>query len=138
MPTWVERSKSKTGKHAYLRVAFVLDHAGRVVKEYKPSGGVPDVYSRGEGEEVNVEYGGEEIVAVLEMKKNFRGRVEGKVEVYDRGKLVYRAVYRKLKLRGSFGDPAYHFFVKKLFEYLKIPVKRENAHAHLRGRRRGD
>jgi len=138
LPVWVERSKSKTGKHAYIRLAFVMDHAGRVVREYQPPEGSPEVYKRGRGGEVSVEYGGGEIVAVLELKKNLKGMVSGAVEIYERGKPVYRAVYRKLKLRGSKGDPAYHFFAKKLFEHLNIPVKRENPYAHVRGLGRGD
>ncbi|HIH90730.1 TPA: hypothetical protein HA337_05335 [Desulfurococcaceae archaeon] len=138
LPVWLERSKSKSGKHAFLRLAFVVDHSGRVVAEYQPPEGKPEVYSRGRGGEVSVPYKGEEVVVVLELKKNARDRVSGSAEVYDRGKLVYKASYRKLKLRSSYGDPAYHYFVSSVFKYLNLPVKRENPFAHLGGSRRRD
>ncbi len=134
----LERSRSKSGKHAYARLAFVMDHAGRVVREFQPPEGAPEVYAKGQGGEVSVGYGGEEVLVLLELKKNLRGHVSGYVEVYDHGKLAYKAVYRKLKLRGMEGDPAYFYFVKKLFEYLRIPVKRTNPDAHVRGSGRGD
>ncbi len=40
--------------------------------------------------------------------------------------MVFRAVYRRLKLRRSMGDPKYAWIVKLVADYLKLPVKRYN------------
>jgi len=59
--------------------------------------------------------------------KNLRGHVKGFIEVYSPdAQLLYRAVYRKLKLRYSYGDPRYAWIVEKVVDYLRLPVKNMN------------
>jgi hypothetical protein len=59
--------------------------------------------------------------------KNLRNHVKGYIEVYSNdGRLLYRAVYRKLKLRRGTGDPSYAWAVRRVADYLKLYVKNTN------------
>ena len=134
----VERSKSRTGKHKHVRLAFIMDHNAKVVERIEPREDSSEkLYKVGTAEIREVKYSPSQVLVILDLTVNSRGKVEGYAEVYDRGEPVYRAVYRKLKLRGSKGDPTYSIFVENLFKHLKLKVKRVNPDAHL-GRRRGD
>ncbi len=135
----VEKSKSRTGKHKHARLAFVMDHNARVVKVIEPTHDTAQekVYKEGLAEIKEVKYTPPQVLVILDLTVNNKGKVEGYAEVYDMGEMVYRAVYRKLKLRGSKGDPSYSVFVENLFKHLKLKVKRVNPDAHL-GNRRGN
>ena len=136
----VERSKSRTGKHKYARLAFIMDHNARVVKTIEPVQDTAQekVYKEGIAEIKEVKYAPPQVLVILDLTVNNKGKVEGYAEVYDMGEMVYRAVYRKLKLRGSKGDPSYSVFVENLFKHLKLKVKRVNPDAHLGNRRRDE
>ena len=137
----LEKSKSGSGKHAFVRLAAKVDLRTNEVKEVlQASGGSPPrTYSKGASKEVNVKYDEDEAIVVVSMVKvphpNPKRRVKGTAEVYVSGELVYKAKYVKGILRGSYGDPSYFPLVKAVFNELKIPVKRENPDAHLPRRR---
>ncbi|UXD21429.1 hypothetical protein IPA_04170 [Ignicoccus pacificus DSM 13166] len=132
----LERSKSRTGKHAFVSLAFIVDRkSGEVKESIKPKGHHPSVYVKGEGELREVEYDDNDVLVVVQMVKspqrNPKKSVKGKILVFDKGQLVYRAVYRDLKLRGSFGEPHYIRYVRSVMSLLQVPIKRENPDAHL-------
>ena len=137
----LEKSKSRSGKHAFVRLVAKVDLGTNEVKEVLQAtgGSPPRTYSKGVSKEVNVKYGDNEAVIIVNMVKvphpNPKRKVKGTVEVYVNGELVYRAKYVKGVLRGSYGDPKYFPLVKAVFKELKIPVKRENPDAHLPRRR---
>ncbi|AEM39388.1 hypothetical protein Pyrfu_1531 [Pyrolobus fumarii 1A] len=124
----VEKSKSRRGLHAIVRKVFVVSRNGNVVEVTGPRVGAAEkTYSRGEAYLVKVQPGKDDVVVYVVLVKGLRGRVKGYFEVYDStGRLVYRAVYRKLKLRYSKGDPNYAWAVKLVVEKLDIPVKKYN------------
>jgi hypothetical protein len=132
----LEKSKSATEKHAYVSVALILDKKTAEVKRIlMPHSHKPSLYAKGEGEDVEVSYGPDEILVLAQLVrtplKDPKRRVKGKVVVFDKEELTYIAVYRELKLRGSKGKPHYFRYVRAVMKYLKLPVKRENPDAHL-------
>ncbi len=136
----VERSKSRTGKHAVRDIALVVTADGRV-EEARPKARYPakPVYSRGEAYLVHVEAREGVYPVQVHLVRNLRGHVKGYIEVYGPdGTPVYRAVYRKLKLRYSRGDDRYAWVVEAVARYLNLPVKRANLHKpRPRGAQRG-
>lgn len=124
----VEKSKSRRGLHAIVRKVFIVSRDGRVREVTGPRVGPAEkTYSRGEAFRVKVEPREGELIVYAVLVRGLRGRVKGYFEVYDgKGRLLYRAVYRKLKVRYSKGDPEYAWAVKLVVEKLRIPVKRFN------------
>ncbi len=124
----MEKSKSRRGKHVIVRKVFIVSRHGEVREVSGPRlGAAEKTYSRGEAYRVRVEPGNNEVVVYAVLVRGLRNRVKGYFEVYDKdGVLLYRAVYRRLKLRYSKGDPNYAWAVKLVVEHLKLPVKRYN------------
>ena len=135
----LERSESNSGKHKYVRRAFKVDLRTLKVEEIGPKEKLsPLLYAKGWSSRTEVNLNEGEVLVVAEFLMNPQGKVKGRFTVFsNKGGILYRAVYRKLKIRGSYGDPQYYKAVKKVIEELKIPVKRENPYAHLpKGARR--
>ncbi len=120
-----ERSFSRSGKHAVRRLVLVVSKEGVREPEAKRIR-VKPLYVKGEAYLLkDVRVGEGEYLVQASFVRNLRGHVKGTMEVYTGdGALVYRAVYRKLKVRRSMGDPKYAWVVKKVVEHLKLPVKR--------------
>ena len=126
----VEKSKSRTGKHAVRDLALIVSSDGSV-REARPRARYPvkPVYSRGEAYLLHVNVGPGEYAVQVHLVRNLRGHVKGYIEVYgEDGSLLYRAVYRKLKLRYSKGDDRYAWVVEAVAKHLNLPVKRANLH----------
>lgn len=123
-----ELSKSRTGKHAVRRLILIVSkHKGVRKAECSDVKNSNKVYSRGWARECYVELGEDEYAVQVFLVKNLYGRVKGVLEVYrNDGTMVFRAVYRRLKLRRSIGDPRYAWIIKVVADYLKLPVKRYN------------
>ncbi len=123
-----ELSKSRTGKHAVRKLAFIVSKDGSIRRvECKEWLDAPKTYTRGWSRACSVELGENEYAVQVHLVKNLYGHVKGYILVYDReGNVVFRAVYRRLKLRRSFGHPRYAWIVKRVAEELKLPVKRYN------------
>ncbi len=123
-----ELSKSRTGKHAVRRLVLIVSkHKGVRKAECSDVKITDKVYSRGWARECHVELGEDEYAVQIFLVKNLYGHVKGVIEVYrNDGTMVFRAVYRRLKLRRSMGDPRYAWIVKTVADYLKLPVKRYN------------
>jgi len=122
-----ELSKSRTGKHAVRKIAFIVSKNG--VRRVDCSSGEKGVktYARGWSRICSVELDENEYAVQVHLVKNLYGHVKGYIEVYDHnGNMVFRAVYRKLKIRRSHGHPRYAWIVKRVAEELKLPVKRYN------------
>ena len=123
-----ELSKSRSGRHAVRRLILIVSRH-KDVRSAKCSKTrlVKSVYSRGWAQECVVELGEDEYAVQVYLVKNLYGHVKGVIEVYrSDGTMVFRAVYRRLKLRRSMGDPKYAWIVKLVADYLKLPVKRYN------------
>lgn len=122
-----ERSFSRSGKHAVRRLVLVVSKEGVHEPEARRVRTKP-LYARGEAYLLrDVRIGGGEYLVQASFVRNLRGQVRGVIEVYTGdGALVYRAVYRKLKIRRSMGDPRYAWVVQRVAEHLKLPVKRMN------------
>lgn len=125
----VERTKSRSGKHASYAGVFVVYPDGRVeepkVVSRKP---VRGTYARGQAASVILRPPKEGAVLVLvHMNRNLRGRVRGVMRVVDpEAREVLRVVYRKLKIRRSRGDSRFEWAVRAVADHLKLPVKRYN------------
>jgi len=122
-----ELSKSKSGKHAVRRIALIVSRDGEV----KPAKGVEEyikpVYVKGKAKKIIVNLSDNEYAVQVHLVRNIYGKVKGFIEVYDNnGSLLFRAVYRKLKLRRSMGEIKYAWIVKVVADKIKLPVKRYN------------
>lgn len=123
-----ELSKSRSGKHAVRKLAFIVSKDGGVRKVDCSNGeeGVK-TYAKGWSRVCNVELKENEYAVQIHLVRNLYGHVKGYIEVYDHnGNMVFRAVYRKLKIRRSHGHLRYAWIVKRVAEGLKLPVKRYN------------
>jgi hypothetical protein len=124
-----ELTKSRTGKHACRRIAFIVNEEGDI---RELSVGEPcepcKTYSKGEAKKLNVpDINKNEYLVTVRLVKNFRNHVSGEIIVYDAEmKPVYRAVYRKLKIRKTHGDPRYSWIPRLIADKLKLYVKRYN------------
>jgi len=121
----VELSRSKTGKHAIRRALFVIDENGDVKLVKKDGVPVKPTYVKGSASlvEINGLKKGEFLVYVV-IVRNLRNHLKGFVEVYDwEGRMVYRAVYRRLKMRRSWGNPYYSWIVRIVAEALRLRIK---------------
>ncbi|KSW12270.1 hypothetical protein CF15_05845 [Pyrodictium occultum] len=124
----MERSKSRSGKHAARSLALLVSEDGqiveprpRMVREERP------LYSRGSAYIASVAVPPGWYLVYIYLVKNLRGHVKGYIEVYSHdAQLLYRAVYRRLKLRYSRGDPRYAWIVQGVVDYLRLPVKNMN------------
>lgn len=122
-----ENSKSKSGKHHRIISYVVVDSECRPIKymvksrrEDKPT------YVVGKKFIDEIEVPDEALVIQLDFRRGIRGRVNGDMLIYDaEGKLIGRAVYRKMKVR------LVEYVSSKLLDVIrcvlrrsKVPVKR--------------
>ncbi len=125
----IERTRSRTGKHASYSNAFLVTSEGKVSEARARSRReARGTYARGSAVEALLEPPGPgEVLVAVTMRRNLRGRVHGTLVVYDgEAGEVLRAVYRKLKVRRSRGDPGYEWAIRAVMDHLKLPVKRYN------------
>ncbi|MEM0021116.1 MAG: hypothetical protein QW039_05845 [Fervidicoccaceae archaeon] len=123
-----ERSKSKSGKHAYYENAFYVSRSE--VREIDPlkKRNAPPLYKEGESTIIQPKppRSGEVIVKVR-LVRNPRGRVKGIVDVIDEnGRILLRMKYNKLKFRRSIGSAEFAWAVKNVASHLKLPIRRFN------------
>jgi len=124
----IEMSKSRSGKHAIRDLVLLVSEKGDII-EPKPRHllEVKPTYSRGTAYIASIDVPKGWYLVYIHLVKNLRGHVKGYIEVYSsEAEMLYRAVYRKLKLRFSKGNPYYAWIVRRVVEYLKLPVKRYN------------
>ncbi len=127
MPMLVEElSKSRSGRHAVRRIVLVASRSRGVRVPEGPRREARPLYAVGEARIVEPRgLGEDEVIVYVHLVRNPRGRVKGFMEVYGAdGALLYRAVYRKLKLRYSKGNPKYSWAARMAAEHIKLPVKR--------------
>ncbi len=129
MDVVAELTKSRTGKHASRKMAFIVNDEGEI---RELSVGKPceecKTYSKGEARKLTVPgIGRNEYLVTVRLVKNLRNHISGEIIVYDaRMEPVYRAVYRKLKIRKTHGDPRYSWIPRLIADKLKLYVKRYN------------
>ncbi|MEB2836158.1 MAG: hypothetical protein GSR80_000176 [Desulfurococcales archaeon] len=112
----MERSVSRTGKHAATRIVVVVRASGRVEVYSRPTrqSVAAKTYSRGYAGAVDVDLGPGDVLVVVRLVRGPSGRVSGAFSVVDsEGREVLRAVYRRLKVRLSRGDPSYSWAVER-------------------------
>ena len=126
----LESTRSRRGGHIARKAALVIRSDGSIAA-VSPSGGQPvkGTYAKGFAREVEVELAEGDTLVWVHLVRNNRGHVKGEFIVYDhRGTLLLRAVYRKMKLRRSWGDPSYSWAIERAIEAFKMDrfVKRIN------------
>ena len=130
----IEASKSRTGKHASRKLAVVY-YKNRKEVVAKPTGSrakqehLRTVYARGQSVIVEVADPDIEYIVYVELIRNLRGRVKGHLQVYDRdGRLLYKAVLRKRKIRRVSGDKQYSWLVEDAIKSIGLEgyVRRYN------------
>ncbi len=124
-----EKSKSRTGKHAYVEKAFLVSKKGGITDAKGKIIGVDKtLYSTGYARKIALGNIDENTYVVrVRLVKGFKNIVKGEIIVLDNnGFEVYKAVYRRLKLRRSHGDPKYAWIVEAVAKHLRLPVKRIN------------
>jgi len=121
-----ELSKSRSGRHAVRRIVLVASRSRGVRVPEGSRREARPLYAVGEARIVELRgLGEDEVIVYVHLVRNPRGRVKGFMEVYGAdGALLYRAVYRKLKLRYSKGNPKYSWAARMAAEHIKLPVKR--------------
>ncbi|MCC6022297.1 MAG: hypothetical protein QXH99_01380 [Sulfolobales archaeon] len=123
----VEKSQSRSGKHAFRSFYIVMDSKCNKV-EVKPKSMkvIKPLYMKGEAYEHEVLIPEGYFAIELRFVKCLRGRVKGEIIVYDsKGGTLCRAVYRKLKIRflGCM-DKSVVNIITCVVSQLKIPVKK--------------
>ncbi|AAK41181.1 hypothetical protein SULI_09610 [Saccharolobus solfataricus] len=124
MEVLLENSKSKKGKHVVRTFLFKVDSNGSIQQIELPGKPVRPTYKVGEAKIVNIPNKG--VYVYLFLLRNIYGRVMGRIIVINDGKTVLVMKYRKLKLKLIDGDDKHVVIVKRIFEQLKIPVKKIN------------
>jgi len=123
----VEKSQSRSGKHAFRSFYFIMDSkCNKIEVTPKSTKAVKPSYIRGEAYEHEVLVPEGYFAIELRFVKCLRGRVKGEIIVYDfKGGILCRAVYRKLKIRflGCM-DKSVVNVVTCIVSQLRIPVKR--------------
>ncbi|WP_338601554.1 hypothetical protein V6M85_00370 [Sulfolobus tengchongensis] len=125
MEVLLENSKSKTGKHVLRSLLFRVESNGIIQQVDLAGKKITPTYKVGEAKIVNIPSKG--VYIYLFLLRNLKGRVNGRVIVFDNGNVSLVMKYRKLKLKLVDGDEKYVNSIKKVFEQLKIPVKKINV-----------
>ena len=123
----VERSRSKSNLHKRTTLYLVLNKdCERVSYEVVDKISVKPTYSVGSAEVHKVLVPEDSFVIQASFTLDIKKRVSGEVLVLDsNGRLLCRAVYRKLKVRVTQGgDSLTTKLLKCLFDSLKLIVKR--------------
>ena len=124
-----ESSRSKRGVHVERKVALVVSREGGVRKFSRVAGAAPTTYKVGEARYVEEDLKEGEYAVQVRLVRGLKGRVNGHITVYDsKGAPVFKAVYRKGKLRRSFGDLRYAKIVETVVYTIGLDkyVKRTN------------
>ncbi|QXJ36062.1 hypothetical protein [Saccharolobus shibatae] len=124
MEVLLENSKSKKNKHILRTFLFKVDVNGAIQQIELPGKSVRPTYKVGEAKIVNIPNKGTYVYLFL--LRNLYGRVIGRIIVINDGKIVLIMKYRKLKLKLIDGDDKYVTIIKRIFEQIKIPVKKIN------------
>ncbi|QXJ29701.1 hypothetical protein [Saccharolobus shibatae] len=124
MEVLLENSKSKKNKHVLRTFLFKVDVNGAIQQIELPGKSVRPTYKVGEAKIVNIPNKGTYVYLFL--LRNLYGRVIGRIIVINDGKIVLIMKYRKLKLKLIDGDDKYVTIIKRIFEQIKIPVKKIN------------
>jgi hypothetical protein len=118
----VERTVSRRGLHAATTLIVVIRREGSVEVISKPDKTEGrGTYARGYAGKASVKLGPGDVAVHLRLVKTSSGRILGRVTVYSHeGREILRAVYRHLKVRRSWGDPAYSWAVEAAFKHLGL------------------
>jgi hypothetical protein len=118
----IERSVSRTGRHAARRVAVIIRSNGAIEVVGEPSRrGSGCTYSKGVCGVAEVRLDPGDVAVEVRLVRSHSGRVSGEFVVYDHtGSPVLVAVYRRLKVRRSRGDPSYAWAVEAAVKALKM------------------
>lgn len=123
----VERSRSKSDRHKKTTLYIVLNkNCEKVNYEVVEKVSVAPTYSVGSAEIHKVLVPEDSFVIQASFTLNIKNRVSGEVLILDSdGRLLCRAVYRKLKVRVTHGGNLLTMkLLKCLFDSLKLVVKK--------------
>ncbi|MEM3971073.1 MAG: hypothetical protein QXR34_00040 [Saccharolobus sp.] len=124
MEVLLENSRSKSNKHVIRSLLYKVENDELVQAELSGKKVMP-IYKVGDAKIVNIPNKG--IYIYVYLLRNIQGKVYGRATVIDNGNLALVMKYRKLKLKLIDGDPQYSKYIKRLFDKLKMPVKKINV-----------
>jgi hypothetical protein len=125
-----ERSESRRGLHKMRRIPLVI-RGEKVMIADGPRSSTSPLYAVGKANEISLEPRDGELYVQVDLVMNPKRRVKGFIEIYDeKGRLLIRAKYEKLKLRLSMGNPRYGRLVELVARFLNIPYKNVNWRVH--------
>ncbi len=117
----VEASKSRTGHHAERRLVLVFRGKSGIEAVASGDPGGSKTYSRGRSWTASIELGVGDVVVYVRLNRRGKAFITGWFEVYDHnGRMVFKAVLRRRKVRASMGDPSYARYVEDAIEYLGL------------------
>jgi len=118
----VERTVSRRGLHAATSLILIVRRGGKVEVISKPDKVEGrGTYSRGYAGRASVELEPGDVAVHIRLVKTPNDRILGRVTVYDHeGREVLGAVYKRLKVRRSRGDPAYSWAAEAAFKSLGL------------------
>lgn len=125
----IEKSVSRSGLHMRISTYFTISRdCSKVPSRVLDKARTKPTYAKGEAYDALVEIPPEAFLVAIDLRRNPRKRVKGDIAVYSpTGTAVFRAVYRKLKIRivECYIDlrQAYSM-IKCIVDLLKLPVKR--------------
>jgi len=126
----VERTVSRSGLHAATALVVIVRGGGGYEVITRPhKAGDRGTYARGYAGKVTVSLGPGDFAVHVRLVKTPSGRILGSFTVYNHeGREVLRAVYRRLKIRRSRGDPSYSWVVEEAVKRLGLDryVRRYN------------
>ncbi|MEM2006628.1 MAG: hypothetical protein QXG17_01580 [Sulfolobales archaeon] len=125
----VEKSVSRSGLHMRISTYFTISKdCIKVTSRVLDKAGVKPTYAKGEAYDALVEIPPGTFLVALDVRRNPRRKVRGDVTVYSSaGTVVFKAVYRKLKIRlieCHIDQSQAYSIIKCVVDLLKLPVKR--------------
>ncbi len=132
-----EATRSRSGRHRAFAAVFLVRADGSV-ERVRGGERTRGTYALGEARLVRVEPPRDGYVVHVWLVLNPRGWVKGRVSVYGEEGLLYSAIIRERKLRGSKGDPRHSWAALRVLEELGVARALRRVNVEVRGGPRGD
>jgi len=132
-----EATRSRSGRHRAFAAVYLVGEDGSV-RRVRGGERVRGTYAVGEARLVRVAPPRKGYIVHVRLVLNPRGWVKGRVNVYGEGGLLYSAVIRERKLRGSMGDPRHSWAALRVLEELGVVKALRRVNVEVRGGPGGD
>ena len=132
-----EATRSRSGRHRAYAAVFIVREDGSV-ERVRGGERTRGTYSRGDTRLVRVNPPKQGYIVHVKLVMTPRGWVKGRINVHGDQGLLYSAVIRERKLRGSMGDPRYSWAALRVLEELGVAKALRRINVEVRGGPRGD